>query len=667
MAEADINVDRFIENTVGKTTVYTPIIEAIVNAIDAIDEAGVVDGKVIVKLKRANVLKLDDEGNDSIPPIESIEISDNGIGFTDKQRASFKTLYSAKKALSGGKGFGRFTYLKYFNNVHINSTYSEKNILKKREFDFNRESLITNEMITVHKDPFPTGSHVVLSSINSKHRDKFNKRLDTIARKLFEDLMVFFIQDDYKPPTIVLEDAHEGDVVLNDYLNTGEDVQLFGEMEFKLENHQQENQFKIKVFKIYFTQAKSSILLTAHNRVVTKSFMHTYVPEFIDDFYDEYTNQEGEISKKNYSIKAYTMGPYLDLNVTYQRNSFNFADSDEEPMFPHSKKAIEKNVSMLVNDRFIDEVNLRRNKKVNAVRKYVEETAPWHKQLVDELNFDELPYNLGDKEIDAELHKVAFEREVEVKKEADKISAGATDGDLAEKIQTLVDKLTAPMQAQLTHYVVLRKVVIDMFDRALKLNDQDRHELEETVHNIIYPIKSDSNETLYDSHNLWLIDEKLSYNAYLASDKPLTTGDKRPDILIYDNPVALRSGDDASNPISVFELKRPGRKNYPEDEDPIKQVLEYVNRIRSGGFTTPENRPVNVTDSTPAYGYVICDLTKKIRELCDFHQLTLSPDNEGYFGYHNKYQVYIQVISFDKLLKDTRLRNRILFSKLGIE
>ena len=44
--------------------------------------------------------------------------------------------------------------------------------------------------------------------------------------------------------------------------------------------------------------------------------------------------------------------------------------------------------------------------------------------------------------------------------------------------------------------------------------------------------------------------------------------------------------------------------------------------------------------------------------------LILTQDKEGYFGYVPSYGAYVEVISYDKLLKDARQRNQVLFDKL---
>lgn len=101
---------------------YLPIIEAIINSIDSIGETSRTDGKVEVILKRENCLDVD---SSFIPPVRSVEIRDNGVGFNSQNRDSFDTFYSDMKVQKGGKGFGRFMYLKYFNRVSVESVFIE--------------------------------------------------------------------------------------------------------------------------------------------------------------------------------------------------------------------------------------------------------------------------------------------------------------------------------------------------------------------------------------------------------------------------------------------------------------------------------------------------------------------------------------------------------------
>jgi nitrogen-specific signal transduction histidine kinase len=122
---SNVNIRRAVENIRGQTSVYTPLIEIVVNAIQAIESSGRKDGRVIVKALRAPQFELDKER----PANQGFQIIDNGIGFTHEHRESFDTLYSETKIKEGGKGFGRFTCLKYFDDVRISSFFAKINTI----------------------------------------------------------------------------------------------------------------------------------------------------------------------------------------------------------------------------------------------------------------------------------------------------------------------------------------------------------------------------------------------------------------------------------------------------------------------------------------------------------------------------------------------------------
>ncbi len=120
----------------------------------------------------------------------------------------------------------------------------------------------------------------------------------------------------------------------------------------------------------------------------------------------------------------------------------------------------------------------------------------------------------------------------------------------------------------------------------------------------------------------------------------------------------------------IFEFKKPQRDDFvnpSSQEDPVQQIVRYVNNIRDGKYKTPEGRKILVSDNTPFYGYVVCDLTPKVESWLerekDFKPM---PDRLGWFQWRSSINLYVEVISWDKVLKDAKMRNQIFFQKLGI-
>ena len=75
---------------------------------------------------------------------------------------------------------------------------------------------------------------------------------------------------------------------------------------------------------------------------------------------------------------------------------------------------------------------------------------------------------------------------------------------------------------------------------------------------------------------------------------------------------------------------------------------------------------IPVKDETRFYCYVIADMTTKLKDILEDKDFEKTIDADGYFYFHKQHRAYIEVISFRKLLEDSKKRNRALFEKLGL-
>ncbi|TNE61355.1 MAG: ATP-binding protein, partial [Sphingomonadales bacterium] len=218
----------------------------------------------------------------------------------------------------------------------------------------------------------------------------------------------------------------------------------------------------------------------------------------------------------------------------------------------------------------------------------------------------------------------------------------------------------------------MRKCVLDLFSKSLEIDADGKYKSEGDVHDIIMRRRKDSEGLDYEAHNLWILDERLNFSSYVSSDKSLNkaNGD-RTDITVYNRRIAFRGENEASNPVTIFEFKKPQRDNFADPsskEDPVQQIVRYVNQIREGKFKTPTGRDIIVSSTTPFYGYVVCDLTVKVRKWLEFEKdFTPMPDGLGWFRWFGNNNLYMEVLSWTKILRDAEMRNKIFFSKLGID
>ena len=101
---------RVRNTSLPRTRPLLPVFEAVINAFQAIEEAGARDDHGI-RIHAAREQSLDDS---KTRPFDRFSISDTGVGFTDANYESFNTVDSPYKVRYGGKGLGRFVWLKAF-------------------------------------------------------------------------------------------------------------------------------------------------------------------------------------------------------------------------------------------------------------------------------------------------------------------------------------------------------------------------------------------------------------------------------------------------------------------------------------------------------------------------------------------------------------------------
>ena len=667
---SNVNVSRAVENIRANTTVYTAVVEIVVNAIQAIAAKDTAEGRVSIRAFRSAQLETDG----SVPEIQSFEVEDNGVGFTDENRDSFDTLYSDLKIQDGGKGFGRFTSLRYFDRLHVESDYLEGGKVLHRSFRMGRgKDIIVDEVVA---PSLAVESKTIVRLDWLRTGKSLDKRLDTIARVLVEKLLPYFITTGYTCPQIVLSEADGTDaVILNDFVSNQISAVIqeipISAPDFELASGDVQEKFTVRLFKIFFPKnVKSRISLVAHRREVSSALLHNYVPEFSDDFYEKASTPDGSSMGRNYIVKAYVFGRFLDQHVSLERGSFDL-EAGGDRLYGIGQSDIEKASAQIAKEALGADITIRQEKKKERVQTYVDDEAPWHKTLLASLDLTSMPYNPTPEDIELRLQKEKYQNERQIRREVVQLLSGGKLEELQGRVSRLVEAISESSKNDLVHYIALRRNVLDIFGKSLEADEDGKYRTEGLVHDIIFPRKSDSDLTAFDDHNLWIIDERLNFTNYVSSDVPLNGGaSERPDLAVYDKRILFRGDNEASNPITIFEFKKPQRDDFvnaSSKEDPVQQIVRYVNNIRDGKFKTPTGRKMLVEANTPFYGYVVCDITSKVEEwLLREKNFKVMPDRLGWFQWIENINLYVEVLSWDKVLRDAKDRNSVFFHKLGI-
>lgn len=641
-----------------------PLHEAIVNSIHAIEERRRVDGafkgKIVIRIIRGDQIALEEIGE--LSPIDSFEISDNGIGFNDANFASFMESDSTYKSEIGGKGVGRFSWLKAFEEAKVESVYLDNGEYVKRSFMFNTKSNSLDDSLTDEKDADANKTTVSLLHCVNPYRENLPKRASTVAMHIIQHCLIYFMADDC--PTILLSDVN-GTINLNE---------LFRETIHPEENCSLfeigENKFRLLHVKANDTAGGNKLYLCAHNRLVETKDLDKYI-----------ANLDGSMYKRNgFWYIGVLSGKVLDESVDMNRLSFSIPDGG--PLDSMAKittmDQIMKFVQDAVTEFLIDYLSPIAEDKLKKIKDYVTNSAPQFRHLLKYApeEIAALKPNLTTDKLDDELHKIKRAFDKSVKAENQKLLTGLKEGTIgteeyAMRLSQQIEKINSANGSALAEYVAHRKVILDLLEYNLCKPDGGAYQTESILHELIYPMRTTSDETPYGNHNLWLIDEKLAYCSYISSDIPFNNDhkEKRTDILVLDHPVAVSDEDNHGteyDTIIIFELKRPMRDDYSGNSNPISQLYEYVRKLKTNQKKDKNGRLIKVGANTKFYLYAVCDITDSLTDILDEDDFVETPDKLGYYKFNQKYNAYIEVLSYDKILNDAKKRNKVLFDKLGI-
>ncbi|WP_337077277.1 ATP-binding protein [Aeromonas dhakensis] len=660
---------RLRNTSLPKSHGLMPVFEAVVNSIHSIEEKGNSDnGKVVLRINRTTQESLDFDAK-SLPPILGFTITDNGCGFNETNFKSFETLDSDHKIDKGCRGVGRLMWLKVFDLVEVESHFVDADgLLKERAFRFNDKSGVHGAKVGAASEQQP-GTQITLVGFDGSYRKQVPTKGLTIANQLLEHVLWYFVRKG-SAPKILVEDAGEVfdlDDLLTEHMHASafSETIAIGDYSFELTHIK----FRASVNK------KHQLTLCAANRLVKEESIQGKIP----GLYGKISDASGE-----FTYTCYVSSGYLDERVRSERTSFDIAENVEdilnEVSFKDIRDAVLARTKEYLQDVLAENVSAGRKR----VDDFIDSHAPRYRPIAHYVAEEHLIVDpeKSDKDLELHLHAQWYEVERQLVSEGHDIMQPQNEEHIEqykERLSEYLQKAEDLKQSDLANYVSHRKVIIDLLQKSIERLDDGKYAREDMIHELIMPMRKDSSEVLLDSCNLWLIDERLAFHNYLASDKtlnamPITGNDstKEPDLLslrVFDNPLLVN--DQNSFPlasITVVEIKRPMRNDMREgeDKDPIDQALGYLERIREGKVTTKSGRPIPRNNDIPGYCYVLCDLTESMHRRCRRANLRITSDGMGYFGYNEPSHAYIEVISFDQLVKAAKERNRAFFDKLGL-
>lgn len=668
---------RVRNTSLAKSHALLPLLEAIVNGIQAIDarpDGSGEPGRIDVRVHRDSQTELDfgpvGPGRAPMKPIVGFTVADDGVGFTAQNMSSFETLDSDFKSNLGCRGVGRLLWLKAFDRVSVRSAYEdEEGKLRGCQFKFSVEREVEHDG---DADGFVRpGAVVSLDGFKKSFQQIAPKGVDAIAREVFEHCIWYFLRPGGAPVVTIADDDESVSLaeLMDEFVDsamTSSTIEVKGE-KFDMLNLRLKATARNSVPRLHWCAA---------SRVVIEENLSGKVPGLHGKLTDEASGE--------FVYACYLTSDFLDERVRSDRTAFDISDRIagqplvDDLSLDDIRDAVLEEVGAILKDP----LESAREQGKQRVHDFVTKRAPRYRPVLAKIEESGITVDPSVKDQDLELqlhrHLQKIESEAFVQGQGIFAEADAEPAEnYAERLATYLATVSEINQSDLAAYVWRRRTVLDLLRRLIRADKDGKYSREDAIHSLIVPMRTESNELASDGSNLWIIDERLAFHDYLASDKTLksmpVTGSestKEPDILatrLTHSPVLAAEGQKLPLPsIVVVEIKRPMRKDATEDKNPIQQCLDYVKRIRAGGVLTATGRPIPPTQDPPAFCYIIADLTERMIERCEISNLRPTHDGLGYFGFNDSAKAYMEVMSFDGLVNSATERNRAFFDKLGL-
>lgn len=656
--------------------VLFPVFEAVVNSIQAIDERKkneTVEGEINIKIIRYNkqteLGECDEEFDKTqiFSPIKSIEIVDNGIGLNNLNFGSFNTAHSTKKIKIGGKGLGRFSMLSVFEDIKIESFFFEDMKTHQREVRFTDKYDEDKDTECKVSD---SDKNIGTKLIFSKIRPKFYKissmfSHEKIADQILEHCLLYFLEKNV--PKITVEED-------NTIINLSNQ---FNPNDFLLSKITQ----KIKDVDFVFYIVKDSkasaneYSLAAHNRRVRGRKIEKILPIF---------KSKVEADNQAYFINIYVTSEFLNSRVTESRDDIKLDANTEETKLNIndriSEEDIQKEIKTILFDKYESLIADRQMIVKNKVESFLKSddgiSYRWLELNSDILN--SIPNDADEKKLDDIFHDHQYRIGRELRKKREKLlNRDFKKKGYRELFNEIVPLLTNETNSKLAQYVSHRKVIIDLLDKYVEyingIDSEDfTYEEENTLHNLFFTMGATEKTLSFENHNLWLIDERLSFHTYIRSDIAQnqhnvidTDSEKEPDIAIYDVNYKYGEANDYGELMSVVfvEFKRPNRTVSLLEYN--KQMMDQVKGLRKGTVNT-KGKHISVLESTPIYFYYVCDVNafNKLKDdATSFGGFKQSPYKSLIKMEGNLVQ---EILTYDSLAVNARRKNMAFFKKLGI-
>lgn len=616
------SIDSILDTFKTKIEFLQPIYEAITNSLEA--------GAKTIEVKFIKSNNIFDYNR-----VEKVIISDDGEGFNEKNISSFAEYMSKYKVKLGCKGVGRFTWLKVFKKVDIESESTDLSV----KIDFSRMFNAEKNIHRTKMNNTKTGTTIVFSQIISDYSSE-EINLINIKKDILDYFFLKFL--DYKKENKEFE--------INLYFEeekekiSSEDIHDLSSANFELDDYFYTNKKYVFDINYCFTgngqKTKNECFLCGNGRIVEKYKLDKLFSNLPDGKF----------------IKVLVYSKYFDERINDERTAFTFEKTENNPTllnpipFPEISKKLESKLESIILTEFpeIENSNEKIIKKCIDLQphlaKYIKEDKSIIKNEKDVID-------RAEREFEKEKEKVK-------NKFLDILNKKNIDSEaLAEEFKR-INELSS---RELAQYFLFRQTIIDSLK---KLEDNDE-KIEKYLHKLFLDLgeKSTSVDTVDDRFNncIWLLDDKYMSYELMYSDtkiskikKEIKEATEHYHALIEPDLTIFYSNKD----IVVVEFKAIGAS-----ADDRLQALPEITRnlsIIAKNFEGINN----------IYGYIITKFDENfidyISEQNGVMPLYSNDHDPSFYVYNNNIKdkdgipkpTHIYIISTKNIYKDANARNK---------
>lgn len=636
--QADIST--IIEKLAKDVKFLQPVYEAITNSLEA--------GAKNITISFNKDLAITEE----LSKISGFSITDDGEGFTKKNRDAFVVLWTKNKMNLGCKGSGRFTWLSVFEKINIKSQVKSENkevsIPFSLNFDVDKDILISDKQISTTETTITfsdvTKNFYRIPSGNEKIVDKrCIADLAFIKNAIIEYLLIrlFLLKKNNKPFNIVLKmDSHMEKIV-------AEDIPNLCEKTFPIYSDITKQDYHFTLYYKFNKDGANSkkVYYCANNRATKKldddslgfSCGLPNNDSFVMLLCSDYFNDKDNDTRDDLIVLSYLKHATLDVPLLY---------SDINPEMKRNMYEI-----ILENYPEIQEINKQEEDKAIDTAPHL---APFIKKDKDIIK--------SEKSLIVKANDYFNKAKSKAQENFKRVLSAKTISD--EEFKSAVGELSLIAAAELGEYILYRDSIIKALDEAIT----NVSKKEKFIHDIFMPMRTTTfsfNEEKHLLSNLWLLDDKFMTYSYAASDETIEAiktdiaekneekfKDKnRPDIAIFFNT------QESQKNLIMIEFKGANADKY-EKKKALTELPDDVAIIKK-----------HIPNISTVWSYIITNIDDEFKFSIEnqdnyFELFTPESSYRAYYKYFPKQNAHEFILDLSAITSDAFARNKIFMEIL---